>query len=94
MTSQGQFEPEKAVTREEMAKTIYLALKACGKSVTVQNTSFKDDDALKNKTEIASVCSLGILSGYPDNTFKGDRTLTRAEAAAALKNMLAQVNAD
>ncbi len=33
----------------------------------------------------------GIITGYPDNTFKGDRSLTRYEFAVALNKVLKQV---
>lgn len=34
----------------------------------------------------------GCISGYPDNTFRGNRTLTRYEFAAALNACLDRVN--
>jgi Carbohydrate-selective porin, OprB family/S-layer homology domain len=37
------------------------------------------------------IANYGILSGYPDDTFRGDRTLTRYEFAAALSQLLEQL---
>lgn len=34
--------------------------------------------------DIMTACESGILSGYPDGTFGGNRTLTRAEATAVI----------
>ncbi len=89
MINGGAFEPDKAITRAEMAKTIYLALAAGGRALPQGgDTVFSDNDSLSNKAEISAVCNAGILSGYPDNTFGGERTLTRAEAAVVLEKLI------
>lgn len=38
----------------------------------------------KNEYHIKKVYTAGILSGYPDNTFKPEKTLSRAEAASVI----------
>ena len=89
MTNAGAFEPNKAITRAEMAKTIDLALAAGGRALPQGgDTVFSDNDSLSNKAEISAVYNAGILSGYPDNTFGGERTLTRAEAAVVLEKLI------
>lgn len=44
--------------------------------------------AVKNLVE-----NYGCLSGYPDGTFRGDRSMTRNEFAAALNNCIDAINA-
>lgn len=89
MLSDGKFDPDKNITREEMAKTLYLAMKANGKNLNGgETTNFADDFELNNKTEISAVVNAGLLSGYPDNTFGGKKGLTRAEAAVVLEKAM------
>lgn len=40
---------------------------------------------------IAHLAAKGLLKGYPDGTFKGDRTMTRYEMAELVARMLARV---
>lgn len=42
---------------------------------------------------IAELAAKGILEGYPDGTFKGDRAMTRYEMAMALARILARIEA-
>ncbi|KYH33125.1 N-acetylmuramoyl-L-alanine amidase [Neomoorella mulderi] len=41
---------------------------------------------------IRQVMAAGIMSGYPDGTFRPDQNATRAELATALANLLARLN--
>ncbi|GEA15687.1 N-acetylmuramoyl-L-alanine amidase [Moorella sp. E308F] len=41
---------------------------------------------------IRQVMAAGIMSGYPDGTFRPDQNATRAEVATALANLLARLN--
>ncbi len=42
---------------------------------------------------IAELAAKGILEGFPDGTFKGDRAMTRYEMAMALARILARIEA-
>lgn len=42
----------------------------------------------KNEYHIKKVYTEGILSGYPDNTFKPEKTLSRAEAASVIYRLV------
>jgi hypothetical protein len=43
---------------------------------------------------VANLAAKGILEGYPDGTFKGDRAATRWEMAMALQRFLAKMEAE
>jgi len=40
---------------------------------------------------VQDVCEAGIIIGYPDGTFKGDRAMTRYEFAMAISRLLAKL---
>lgn len=75
-------DPKREITRDETAKMLYLTLtKVMGKSVNaITQTDFADIVS----EEAKAVCNAGFMFGYPDNTFGGEKSLTRAEAAAVL----------
>lgn len=78
----GSYKPAGIVTRGEMAKIIICALGledyAAGKS------SFSDMAGHWADKYVAYAVSLGIINGYPDNTFKADNTVSYDEAAKML----------
>ncbi|CEG23422.1 Cellulosome-anchoring protein precursor [Planococcus massiliensis] len=75
----GKFQPKAGVTRGQAA--IMLG-KALGYSAEKQNTPFKDVDAsIVSSGYIEKLVKEGIISGYPDGTFKPAKTVTRAEMA-------------
>ncbi|KAA0955582.1 S-layer homology domain-containing protein [Sporosarcina sp. ANT_H38] len=76
----GTFKPGKSITRQDAAKLLALALGLDTKNV--QNPGFKD----VSKTSpyyghIAALVEAGIISGYVDNTFKPEASLSRAQMA-------------
>ncbi|GKV69308.1 hypothetical protein NCCP2716_18060 [Sporosarcina sp. NCCP-2716] len=78
----GKFQPKKNVTRAEAAIFIGRMLKLDG---TKRATTFKDIG--KNQSAsgyIASAVKEGILSGYPDGTYKPDAFISRGDMAAIL----------
>src|SRR5574337_1757332 len=42
---------------------------------------------------IAELAAKGIIEGYPDGTFKGDRAMTRYEMAMVVARILARIEA-
>ncbi|RRD93623.1 DNRLRE domain-containing protein [Clostridiales bacterium COT073_COT-073] len=44
------------------------------------------------KTEVTELVNLGIIKGYPDSTFRPEATVSRAETAQLLTNMLDLLN--
>lgn len=93
--SGGQYRPTDKITREEVAEMLYNALDLSnfGESCTlidVYNTSIGK--------KIAKCCNAGLISGYPDGTFRGQNYITRAEVVTMLNrvfykdNMTSNVN--
>ena len=87
--SENKFEPNKNVTREELADVIYKTLIACG----IENLSnnyerkFEDESEISNfaKESINAVVSNGIMSGT-GNEFNPNDIVTREAAATAFVN--------
>ncbi len=81
------FRPNQAASREDVAVSL---VKLKGYSVDdvdySELSSFKDTDSISNnlKKYIAVALQKHIISGYDDNTFRGQDSLTRAEAATLL----------
>lgn len=77
--SDGLFHPKEGVTRGQAAIMIGKAL---GYSGEARDTQFKDVDAsIISSGYIAEMVEAGIISGYPDDTFRPGKTVTRAEMA-------------
>jgi hypothetical protein len=75
----GSFKPEQRITREEMAKAIAVV-----ESLPAGKSTLKDIGTSWAKDSIASCVSAGIITGYPDNTFRPKAAVTRAEVSAIL----------
>lgn len=82
----GRFNPNANMTREEFAQMISKYVAENVKKVE-DNTliSFKDvSDKNWSKSAIQDALERGIIKGYEDGTFRGDRDITRAEAVRML----------
>ena len=82
----GRFNPNANMTREEFAQMISKYVAENVKKVE-NNTliSFKDvSDKNWSKSAIQDALERGIIKGYEDGTFKGDKDITRAEAVRML----------
>ncbi len=79
----GNFQPEKAITRAEIA-TILSRILNLGQS-TAPSQSFSD---LKSNHwaygYVNAIVNAGIMNGYPDGTFGPDRPITRAELSTVM----------
>ncbi|MBE1442384.1 chitobiase/beta-hexosaminidase C-terminal domain-containing protein [Paenibacillus sp. OAS669] len=80
----NEFRPEKSLSRYEI--TDMLAPLLNKEDVTVSNL-LKDVDGSK-ENQIAFFTSAGIIDGYPDNTYGGDKGLTRAEFVVIMSRVL------
>jgi hypothetical protein len=71
----GTFKPEKQVSRAEFAKILSLALdwKQEGEA------NYSDLNSHWAKNYIATAGAHEVITGYPDGTFKPDRSISRAE---------------
>jgi hypothetical protein len=81
----GSLRPERGVNRAEAAAMLDKAFTPSGSATA----GFKDiDDSYWAAAAIRRMAGAGIISGYPDGTFRPDRVMSRAEAAAMLANVL------
>lgn len=80
----NKFSPNGPLTRAEIAAMLTRAYKLEGKA----NLNFKDNNPKHwaNKY-IQAVVANGLASGYPDNTFRPDASITRAEFATFMNNV-------
>ncbi|OPY59332.1 MAG: Cellulosome-anchoring protein precursor [Pelotomaculum sp. PtaU1.Bin035] len=78
----GKFEPERPVTRAEVAKMVDLAAAVPGLN---SDSTFSDVGGAEwSKPFVVSASGAGILKGYSDGTFRPAQPVTRAELAAVL----------
>jgi hypothetical protein len=88
----GKFEPNAAVTRQEMAAMIVRAYAyAAGTEVADSGPApFNDTASAPDwaREAITAAHSLGLMQGYPTSLFKPDDHGTRAQSAKLLHNLL------
>lgn len=86
--SAKEFRPFDPITREQAAKMIANA--AYKENVPAAQASFKDEEliAVWAKPEVAALTAEQVINGYPDQTFKPKRDLTRAECAVLIYRTL------
>ncbi|SHH11892.1 S-layer homology domain-containing protein [Thermosyntropha lipolytica DSM 11003] len=84
----GTFLPRREVSRKEAA--VMMAALISGKEEGKIELIFKDRDRIPAwaRDGVARMYAQGIINGYPDGTFRGERSLTRAEAAVMIYRML------
>jgi hypothetical protein len=78
----GTYKPDNIVTRAEMAVIVVSALGLADYATGTSN--FSDMGGHWSNGFVAYATSLGIISGYPDGTFRPDNTVTYDEAATML----------
>jgi len=93
LTSNGNFDPDQPMLREEMAYVLAKVAEYCKISVpnTVVDlkTRFTDSATIDSKyaSYVTTVIKLGLMQGMSATTFEGQGTVTRAQAATVLVNM-------
>lgn len=81
----GTFRPEDSITRAEAAVIIMRVERIQGETITGTLTDISGNWAEK---EILAAYANGLISGYPDGTFRPDNTITRAETVTLINNVL------
>ena len=83
----GSFKPDALITREQMA---VMAVKAAGVTAGSGETAFTDNDQISfwAKGSVLATVDAGIMTGYPDNTFRPQGHATRAEAVCVILNLI------
>ena len=79
----GEFKPDKEITREEFATILMRLLE--DRNYTAR-LNFLDNDSIGEwaKTYVGQAANTGIVNGYEDKTFRPKNVVTRAEAAKML----------
>ncbi len=81
----GAFDPEKEITRAELAELVYNTSLAKGSG----SVAFSDVTADHPKyVSIMAAAGAGLINGYSDGTFKPDNTITRAEVVTIINRAL------
>ncbi|RKN82024.1 chitobiase/beta-hexosaminidase C-terminal domain-containing protein [Paenibacillus ginsengarvi] len=79
-----EFRPDAAITRYELIEALSSLLDK--EDVSVDNLLAEVKEEAKDR--VAFFTSAGIIEGYPDGTFGGDRGLTRAEFVVMMSRVL------
>ena len=87
----GNFRPERLISREEMARILFVAMKY---DDPAHNLPFKDANAigLAYRPAVASLTARGILHGKDGNRFDPKGTASREEATQMMLNLKNQLN--
>ncbi|MGI6488338.1 MAG: S-layer homology domain-containing protein [Syntrophothermaceae bacterium] len=83
----GTFKPNTAITREQSAVILANLLQLKGEEGTIQFTDAAKISDWANQS-VKSVSDAGIVSGYPDGTFKPLQSITRAETVVIVQRAL------
>ena len=83
----GTFRPDARITRAETAALLHRAAEFNG--YHVRDDVFADVD-MWAKDAINELAAAGIVTGYPDGTFRPDHTVTRAEFVTMLMRLIGQ----
>ena len=89
-TGAGKFDPNRAITREEMAVMMSNFLKESGKNITeVQTIQFIDNKAIAPWAQecVNELARKGIIKGMEDGYFRPKSSFTRAQVAQVLFNI-------
>lgn len=88
----GNFRPEKEIARYEIALMTDRALGLVNpaNAYAGEELPFADNEEILDwmKGYVNEAVKAGVLQGYPDNTFRPNKTSTRAEAVVMVQRML------
>ena len=91
--TQGKFEPNASLTREEIAKIEVLALNdgPAAQALATQATTFRDNGGIPSwaRGYINEAVRLGLVSGYPDSYFRPGQAITVADTPHFLQKFAA-----
>ncbi|MDQ0871751.1 hypothetical protein QFZ77_000410 [Paenibacillus sp. V4I3] len=89
----GTFRPDQPISREQAAKIIYQLMQLKDVLPKSDTRTFHDEQQMSDwsKPYIKAVASEGYLNGYPDQSFRPQKSITRAEAVVMLDNAVGQL---
>lgn len=82
------FRPNRQITRAEFTAILVRALQLSEAGTEQLTFSDKDQIPAWAKTYISTALKAGIISGYPDNSFKADKDISRYEMTAMIVKAL------
>ncbi len=89
----GTFQPNTAITREQLAAILrnYAQYKGMDVNVSGDLSTYTDADSVSDwaKESVEWVVGSGLIGGYEDSTLRPQGTTTRAEVASVLQRYLA-----
>jgi len=93
LNSQGQAYPNQPLTRGEAAKALAALFHLHSGMDGSDTAAFRDlaNAAPDVRQAVAALTAAGFLAGYPDGTFRTEKTITRAEMASLLDRMAASL---
>ena len=89
------FCPGQNITREDICVLMYRYLTAyLGKSVSSGGSAFSDDTDISPyaRDAVYAMRTIGVVNGYPDNTFHPRNYATRAEVAVMFESLYKYLN--
>lgn len=94
LDDKGYFNPNQSVTRVEFVHSLLKVLSNDNLNVKIQNqfTDVSTSDGYYN--DVLRSQQLGLVYGYPDNTFQPNRILTRAEVTSILSHITKETATD
>lgn len=89
----GTFRPDQPISREQAAKIIHQLMQLEDVLPKSDTRTFHDEQQMSDwsKPYIKAVASEGYLKGYPDQSFRPQKSITRAEAVVMLDNAVGQL---
>lgn len=82
------FNPETPVTREEAVTMLVNCLDAEEETEFAKQFIDEEDISGWARNNVAAALKIGLINGFPDNSFRPQQHVTRAEVAVLLENFL------
>ncbi len=88
-----QLKPDSPITRAEIAAWVARSAQVHGLGVGARPLSFTDvPRRYQYEQELGQAVALGIITGYPDGSFRPDETATRAEAVVMIVRLVKKLS--
>lgn len=94
LSDANRFNPEGNMTRVEFVNALLKVLSNENLNVSISNKFSDVKKSNPNYDNILRSQQLGLVYGYPDGTFKPDRTVLRSEAQSVISHITKDMNAD
>lgn len=88
----GTFRPNNNVSRLEASTFLTRIFLRHDKKENIANSAFNDNIPEWGRDAVNYMVSRGFMKGYPDNTFKSDVAISRAEVCALIDNAIHEIS--